>query len=583
MRYIAALIAVLFLSFSLSAERDDRVREYLSPTRIVWTESPQFIENSEALLIEGTGQSDLSGCGVCLMRSTEEEHPSILLDFGRELHGGLQIVTGQSSTKKPVRVRIRFGESASEAMSEIDGRNGASNDHAVRDFEMFLPWLGTAETGQSGYRFVRIDLLDDDVTLHLKEIRAVAIYRDVPYRGSFSCNDERLNQIWQTGAYTVHQCMQTYLWDGIKRDRLVWMGDIHPEVMTIANVFGYTDIVPRSLDFVRDITPLPSWMNGLYTYSFWWVIVQRDWFMFQGDLEYLEQQREYLKGLLDVIIGCVDDEGLQNMGAGFLDWPSNADVPAMTIGTQALIMMALEAGVELCTWLQESQMAEKCAECHERMLLAAPVARERYFSESKEPGSPGSKQAAALMALSGIADAAEMNRDILSQDGARGFTTFYGYYMLQAMAKAGDYQNAMDMIRTFWGAMLDLGATTFWEDFNIDWMNEDVAPIDELVPIGKKDIHGDFGAYCYKGFRHSLCHGWASGPTAWLINHVLGVEVLEPGCKVIRIVPHLGDLEWAEGTFPTPLGDVKISHKRTAEGKVVSKIDSPKGIKIIKK
>ena len=184
MRYIAALIAVLFLSFSLSAERDDRVREYLSPTRIVWTESPQFIENSEALLIEGTGQSDLSGCGVCLMRSTEEEHPSILLDFGRELHGGLQIVTGQSSTKKPVRVRIRFGESASEAMSEIDGRNGASNDHAVRDFEMFLPWLGTAETGQSGYRFVRIDLLDDDVTLHLKEVRAVAIYRDLPYRGT---------------------------------------------------------------------------------------------------------------------------------------------------------------------------------------------------------------------------------------------------------------------------------------------------------------------------------------------------------------------------------------------------------------
>ena len=40
------------------------------------------------------------------------------------------------------------------------------------------------------------------------------------------------------------------------------------------------------------------------------------------------------------------------------------------------------------------------------------------------------------------------------------------------------------------------------------------ARIDELVPPGKKDLHGDFGAYCYVGFRHSLCHGWASGPTA---------------------------------------------------------------------
>ena len=27
---------------------------------------------------------------------------------------------------------------------------------------------------------------------------------------------------------------------------------------------------------------------------------------------------------------------------------------------------------------------------------------------------------------------------------------------------------ALDVIRTYWGAMLDLGATTFWEDFNID-------------------------------------------------------------------------------------------------------------------
>jgi len=42
---------------------------------------------------------------------------------------------------------------------------------------------------------------------------------------------------------------------------------------------------------------------------------------------------------------------------------------------------------------------------------------------------------------------------------------FYGYYMLNARAEAGDYQGAMDNIREYWGSMLDLGATTFWEDF----------------------------------------------------------------------------------------------------------------------
>ena len=90
-------------------------------------------------------------------------------------------------------------------------------------------------------------------------------------------------------------------------------------------------------------------------------------------------------------------------------------------------------------------------------------------------------------------------------------------------AKAGETDTALDFIRAYWGGMLDLGATTFWEDFDLGW-TENAGRIDELVPPGKKDIHGDFGAYCYIGFRHSLCHGWAGGPTAWLSQHVLGIR-----------------------------------------------------------
>src|SRR3546814_6617932 len=110
-------------------------------------------------------------------------------------------------------------------MSDIDTVNGATNDHAMRDFIVELPWLGALEVGNSGFRFVRIDLVDPNVELLLKEARAVFIYRDIPYLGSFKCNDDRLNEIWETGAYTVHLNMQQYLWDGIKRDRLVWVGE----------------------------------------------------------------------------------------------------------------------------------------------------------------------------------------------------------------------------------------------------------------------------------------------------------------------------------------------------------------------
>ena len=168
------------------------------------------------------------------------------------------------------------------------------------------------------------------------------------------------------------------------------------------------------------------------------------------------------------------------------------------------------------------------------------------------------------------------------RSGEPNFSTFYGYYMLRAMAKAGNYQGALDRIREFWGGMLDLGATTFWEDFNLDWV-PGAAGIDEIVPEGKKDIHGDFGAYCYEKFRHSLCHGWASGPTSWLSENVLGVKVLEPGCKKVSIEPHLGDLEWVEGTFPTPYGVIEIRHEKQADGKIKSTVKAPKQVKIIER
>ena len=578
--FIASVVAGLFAGITANAQKDARTREYITPVRVVWTNSTDLISNPDALLQEGNGQADFMERTFCDMKSTRKVHPAIILDFGKELHGGLQIVTGMGSDHN-VRVRVRFGESVSETMSEIDGKNGAKNDHAIRDQEVLLPWFGVKEIGNSGFRFVRIDLISDNKELSLKEVRAIALYRDVPYRGAFKSNDERLNQIWQTGAYTVHQCMQEFLWDGIKRDRLVWMGDMHPEIMTISNVFGYNEVVPKSLDLARDSTPLPGWMNGMYPYSMWWVLAQRDWYWFNGDKAYLEQQREYLLGLLELFHKRVDEKGFELSGGDFLDWPSEENEPAQKAGVQALMMMTMKSAAELCDILGETAMAERCRDCHARMASVADQVSEEYYKVALAPGEPGSKQGTSLMVLADMIDAKKANEEVIKVEGARGFSTFYGYYMLQAMAKAGDYAGAMKFISEFWGAMIDLGATTFWEDFHTDWLKDDVAPITDLVPAGKKDIHGDFGAYCYKGLRHSLCHGWASGPTAWLSQHVLGVEIVEPGYKVVRINPNLGDLEWVEGAVPTPFGDIKISHRKGADGKIESKVDAPYGVTVI--
>ena len=580
-RIILLSLAVVSAQMVAAQQRDPRVREYITPKRIVWMGAEEQITHPEYLLREGVGQADLTNSHICVMRSTKEKHPAILLDFGCELHGALQIVTGMPGDHTPVRVRIRFGESASEAMCDITKENGATNDHAVRDFELTMPWLGLREVGNSGFRFARIDVLDDDRELHLKEVRAISYMRDIPYLGAFRSSDERLNKIWQTGAYTVHLNMQEYLWDGIKRDRLVWMGDLHPEVMTVSYVFGNNEVVPRSLDLVKATTKLPGWMNGISSYSIWWIIIQRDWYYHHGDLEYLKQQKEYLVDLLKLLFTKVDERGVEQLDSRFLDWPSNAHPEAIHAGLQSLMLIAMQSGSELCNILGEDALAKECQQMYEKMKAAAPIVSKTYLGSGKAVAAPGNKQGAALLTIAGLMDAQKANDEILTQEGVRGFSTFYGYYMLQAMAAAGNYEGAMEMIRNYWGAMLDLGATSFWEDFDIDWM-ENAARIDELVPEGKVDVHRDKGAYCYVGYRHSFCHGWASGPTAWLSQHILGVEILEPGCKKVRITPHLGNLEWVEGRFPTPYGEIEIAHRKASDGKIISKIKAPKGVKVVK-
>lgn len=547
------------------ARQEPLTRTYLNPTRILWKNGD--VKNADLLLRKGKGQADLSGKDYCTIKSGS----AVLLDYGKELHGGLQLITDQSRGGKPIKVRLRFGESAAEAMSELtDTAKNATNDHAMRDFVVSLPWLGKLETGNTGFRFVRIDVIDEGAELKLKEANAIFVYRPLAYLGSFNSSDTLLNKIWMTGAYTVQLNMQDYLWDGIKRDRLVWVGDMHPEVSTIAAVFGNNEVVNKSLDMARDITPLPEYMNGMVSYSMWWVLIQRDWYMHNGDLVYLKKQHTYLNGLLEHYLSKIDANNSEalNDGTRFLDWPSSEDKPAIHAGLQAMLVITLQAGEELSSILKDEAMATKCK---------AGIA----MLKKHVPKAGDSKQAASLLALSGLAPAGDMDK-ILSAGGVHRYSTFFGYYMLQAKAKAGNYKSGIEAIKQYWGPMLQLGATTFWEDFDIDWI-PNAARIDELVPDGKVDIHGTKGGYCYKGYRHSLSHGWASGPTAWLTEHVLGVKVLDAGCKKLLIEPHLGDLNFVEGTYPTPFGIVTIKHVKQANGKIKTTATAPKGVELVVK
>ncbi|RKN78673.1 alpha-L-rhamnosidase-related protein [Ulvibacterium marinum] len=583
MKHIIWIALVFFVSQSINAQlppvfgeeyegkatTSDMVKTYLKPQRIVWQSdnSGKSIKNVETLIKKGNGQVAVNDQNLFRFISTEAERPGILLDYGKEINGGVKISMGIRKSKTPLKLRLRFGESVGEAMSDIGGKQNATNEHSLRDFIIEVPWLGSIEVGETGFRFLRIDVVEANENAPIKSIDAAFVYRDIPYLGSFESNDERLNQIWMTGAYTVHLNMQNYLWDGIKRDRLVWVGDMHPEVMTINTVFGNHEIVHKSLDLARDQHPLPQWMNGISSYSMWWLLIHKNAYDYHGDLGYLKEQENYMIGLLDQLSMFIDKSNKEILDGGrFMDWPTSEIPEAVHAGLQAMMVMTFEAGSEIMGIYQKSELQKKYLKVAERL-------------RKHKPKGNTTKQAAALMAMANLEDAKKINEQILTKDGVQRMSTFYGYYILEAMAKANDYKGALKVIRDYWGGMLDLGATTFWEDFDIlDTKN--TGRIDELPLPNKFDIHGDFGEYCYVGYRHSFCHGWASGPTSWLSQHVLGIHVMDAG-ETVQITPHLGDLRWAKGSFPTKYGPLKVSHTKNADGTVKTEIDAPDGLTII--
>ena len=530
-------------------------RVTLEPVKVLWKQGE--VENEQMLLERRSRQVSLVASSPVVLKTTSEQQASVLLDYGTEIHGGIRILVWGEGTGRGAKVRVRFGESASEAMAEIGGENNATNDHARRDLVTEVGMMSMNPIGETGFRFVRLDLLEE-TTLALKAVTAELVYKDVPYRGSFRSSDELLNKIWETGAYTVHLNMQEYIWDGIKRDRLVWVGDMHPETLTIRSVFGADDAVERSLDFIREETPLPGWMNTMAAYSMWYVIIVYDWFLYTGHLDWVKAQADYLKGLSDQLSEHIDSEGKDTVTQGrFLDWPSNDNPVVTDAGVQAIHYLAADSLEKLFEALGEKEYAERCAEDKKRLV--------RYETDYQE-----AKQAAALLVLAGLKDADKVNEELLRKNGAAGMSTFMGYYILAARAAAGDYTGCLESIREYWGGMLKLGATTFWEDFDVEWM-KNAAPIDRLPEEGEVDVHKTYGRYCYQGYRHSA--------TAWMSEYVLGVKILEPGCKKVKITPHLGDLDWVEGTYPTPLGEIHIRAEKTAEGTRVC-INAPEGVTV---
>jgi alpha-L-rhamnosidase len=482
--------------------------------------------------------------------STDEEAPSLLLDFGREVAGRLLV---ESDCDCITTLSIAYGESEIEAMSTglTPGRHGG-NYLGTNLLE--VPAHGTARGPKSGFRYVRISFLGGASVTTFKSIRVEGIYYPVTYVGHFQSSDPLLNRIWETGAYTAHLCMQDDIWDAIKRDRGRWAGDLDVAGRVISTVFGDSLLIKNTLrHLVPESTgPAPP-INGIPGYSALWITSLYSLYLHSGDKDFLASQRDNLLRILagmDTTLDATTGLLASNQQAWlFVDWAPalNINSPETRIGTHLQYIRAYTAAARLFSYLGDAGNSAKYDARARKSIAAAQAA----FRDPRTGTYGTTWQVNALAALAiPDSDNVAIWINVLShvkQDSPADpvISPYFNAYVIDAMASLGHRREALEWIRQYWGGMLAEGATSFWEAYDLRWP--------------KSDPHLSLQADRTSGYFVSLAHGWSSGPTAWLQEKILGVTPLDPGYDTVDVHPDLLDLTWAYGTVPTPHGLIKIN------------------------
>lgn len=503
----------------------ETVTEYLMPIKIV---DSKGLEKGETLLEEKDLQITIDESSLAKLK----KGGYLVLDFGREIAGGVRVLSRDGR----INARMRLGESLGECYAEL-GEKGAQNDHSARDITVYIPPWSDNEYFQSGFRYLRLDALDGDMTIKSIVARFTHI-ADEPV-GYFKCANERANEIFDTASYTLMLCMQNgSIWDGIKRDRLVWIGDLYPELLAMSDLYDDCSAARNAIDFSRKTTPLPNWMNTMPTYSLWWMMCLGEYVFRTGDVETYYRNREYLTGVINQYDSLVGDAHIGTKI--FLDWPSHEGLGVITkemvekwqsdgttpdeyYGVVAIAVIAMQKAIKLYAIDGTDDS----------------VARGIIDRLKKLKGAPKKvKSAKALYILAGLGG----NAYDITEGGAEGFSTFMSWVNLTMSHEYGDKEKTAQACLDYYGAMLDVGATTFWEDFDLEWL-KNACPIDRLPSNGEECLHGDRGKHCYVGYRHSFCHGWSAGVIDYFTSCILGVKRLSENEISVNPYPVFGDME----------------------------------------
>ena len=398
------------------------------------------------------------------------------------------------------------------------------------------------------FRYLQLDVRNLTQPIRIGPVSLLFSTYPVGYRGGFECADDLLNRIWEVGRWTAQLNMEDAYSDSPWRERGQWWGDVRVEAFVSYYAFGDTRLLRQGLRQIAQsqtsdgltmgVYPT-EWTGGLLpTYTLLWVVSLYDYVLYAGDRSLLRELFPAVERAMGYFVPFLSEHDLLRDVPHwlFVDW-----APVQTRGESAAVN-ALYHGALVAT----AHMAAELGDREKRDGYRRKAARVRSamrrllwdptvmcFRESWRDGRLSqavSEQANCWAIAFGSAPEDMPHRMLpgLLDEGRANVhiaTPYFAFYLLQALAKAEQHTRALEYIRTMWGAMLERGATTWWETWEP---------------------------------KASLCHGWSAGPTSFLQAEILGAKPLRPGWEEIVLEPHPAGLAWARGVVPTPRGEIRI-------------------------
>ncbi|WP_460542019.1 alpha-L-rhamnosidase-related protein [Echinicola sediminis] len=473
-----------------------------------------------------------------------------LVDFGRETFGYIKFHGLEGEGK----LSIYYGESEEEAM---DSAYCETLDHVILDGSQAAEH--TLENSKA-FRYVQIQ---HDAGVSYDSVSMLYEYLPVEYRGEWNSSDELLNEIWDVSAYTMHLNTREFFLDGIKRDRWIWSGDAYQSYLMNYYLFFDNASVRRTLLALRGKDPVSSHMNTIMDYSFYWFVGIYDYYLYSGDAEFIKNFYPRMVSMMDF---CLERRNANGMMEGlpgdwiFIDWADGLSKQGEVSFEQMLLARSLEAmavSAEIAGDKEGQANYQRMADEMKKKLF------EVFWSEDREAIMHQRVDGKVLDNVTRYANMfgiffdyfseeqkQAVKQSVLLNDEVQQITTPYmRFYELEALCAMGEQEFVLDEIRDYWGDMLDLGATSFWEKYDPKESGEE-----HLAMYGRP-------------YGKSLCHAWGASPIYLFGKYYLGVKPLTEGYKMYEISPALGGLEWMEGKVPTPEGEIEV-HCSTKEIKV---------------